>query len=201
MPDEMQNKKIDRRVRKTRAQLKDGLIRLLKGKSIQEITVHELVDEVDINRSTFYLHYTDIFDMLKKVEDEFFTSCMTLVEKYDVPETDEPDLQAFAESPAILTALYQIVKENADFCLILMGPNGDIQFVNKVIATIDAQIKQRVSRVIEIHNQQSEYIYDYCMYGCIGLIKRWLAQGAAESPEEMARLTAKLLVADLNYLN
>ncbi|MFQ9152284.1 MAG: hypothetical protein ACLR6B_13100 [Blautia sp.] len=30
----------------------------------------ELVDEVDINRSTFYLHYTDIYQMLHKIEEE-----------------------------------------------------------------------------------------------------------------------------------
>ena len=52
--------KVDRRVRKTKAQLRRGLARLMQEKSINEITVKELVDEVDINRSTFYLHYTDI---------------------------------------------------------------------------------------------------------------------------------------------
>ena len=46
--------KVDRRVRKTKAQLRAGLARLMQKKSIKEITVKELVEEVDINRSTFY---------------------------------------------------------------------------------------------------------------------------------------------------
>lgn len=45
--------KMDRRVRKTRAQLRAGLARLMQQKNIKEITVKELVDEIDINRSTF----------------------------------------------------------------------------------------------------------------------------------------------------
>ena len=53
-------KKVDRRVRKTKSQLRKGLARLMQEKSIGEITVKELVEEVDINRSTFYLHYSDI---------------------------------------------------------------------------------------------------------------------------------------------
>ena len=57
--------KVDRRVRKTKAQLRAGLARLMQKKSIKEITVKELVEEVDINRSTFYLHYTDIYQMLR----------------------------------------------------------------------------------------------------------------------------------------
>ena len=62
--------KVDRRIRKTKAQLRRGLARLMQEKSINEITVKELVDEVDINRSTFYLHYTDIYQMLQKIEEE-----------------------------------------------------------------------------------------------------------------------------------
>ena len=62
--------KVDRRVRKTKMQLRQGLARLMQKKSIKEITVKELVDEVDINRSTFYLHYTDIYQMLEKIEEE-----------------------------------------------------------------------------------------------------------------------------------
>ena len=40
--------KMDRRIRKTKAQLRHGLAKLLKEKTIKEITVKELVEEVDI---------------------------------------------------------------------------------------------------------------------------------------------------------
>ena len=46
-------KKTDRRVRKTKSQLKTGLAQLMREKSIREITVKELVDAVDINLLPF----------------------------------------------------------------------------------------------------------------------------------------------------
>ena len=55
----------DRRVRKTKTQLENGLAGLLREKAINEITVTELTERVDINRSTFYLHYRDIYDMME----------------------------------------------------------------------------------------------------------------------------------------
>ena len=61
-------KRNDRRVRKTRAQLQKSLIELMKTKNIKDITVKELVDLADINRSTFYLHYNNINDILKEME-------------------------------------------------------------------------------------------------------------------------------------
>lgn len=74
--------KVDRRVRKTKAQLRAGLARLMQKKSIKEITVKELVEEVDINRSTFYLHYTDIYQMLESIEAELMDEVSHLVEDY-----------------------------------------------------------------------------------------------------------------------
>ena len=57
---------MDRRILRTRAQLKSALTALLAEKDIQDITVSELADKVDISRGTFYLHYKNVFDMLQK---------------------------------------------------------------------------------------------------------------------------------------
>ena len=65
--EEKMQKKTDRRVRKTKSQLKTGLAQLMREKSIREITVKELVDAVDINRSTFFLHYSVIPWLLGEV--------------------------------------------------------------------------------------------------------------------------------------
>ena len=85
--------KVDRRVRKTKMQLRQGLARLMQKKSIKEITVKELVDEVDINRSTFYLHYTDIYQMLEKIEEEAMVDIREAME--GCPKKSFPSLPDF----------------------------------------------------------------------------------------------------------
>ena len=54
----------------------------MKEKSIKEITVQELVDEVDINRSTFYLHYKDIYDLVEQLEQEVFDSFKMMINDF-----------------------------------------------------------------------------------------------------------------------
>ena len=49
---------------------------MMETHDIQDISVKELTELVDINRGTFYLHYDDIYDMLHKVEDEMFPDLM-----------------------------------------------------------------------------------------------------------------------------
>ena len=58
----MKNKTTDRRIRKTRNAIKNGLAELLLEKSIGDISVRELTEKVDLNRGTFYLHYKDNSD-------------------------------------------------------------------------------------------------------------------------------------------
>ena len=77
-------KKSDRRIRRTKALLRHGLAQLMSEKSVNEVTVKELVDLVDINRSTFYLHYTDIYNMLESVEDELFDEILHTIRTHPV---------------------------------------------------------------------------------------------------------------------
>lgn len=60
----------DRRVRKTQSAIKSALITLLNKKSFEEITIQEISDLADVNRSTFYTHFIDKYDLLDKMEDE-----------------------------------------------------------------------------------------------------------------------------------
>lgn len=80
---------MDRRVRKTKSQLRAGLAQLMREKSIREITVKELVDKVDINRSTFYLHYSDIPGMLKEIEDEILEEMGRAIQEHPIEEGEK----------------------------------------------------------------------------------------------------------------
>ncbi len=60
----------DRRIRRTKQNLYQGLLKLMQQKPIQQISVQELTQLCDLNRSTFYLHYSSIFQLLEEMEQE-----------------------------------------------------------------------------------------------------------------------------------
>ena len=76
----MSTESMDRRVRKTRRQLRECLISLLKEKKVQDITVRELTDMADLNRGTFYLHYYDIHDVLSDIFNDMTQDMLTTVD-------------------------------------------------------------------------------------------------------------------------
>ena len=74
---------IDRRVKKTKKQLRLALMHLMTQKSAKSISVRELAEQADINRSTFYIHYKDVNDLLLHLEDEMAERLSELCRRHD----------------------------------------------------------------------------------------------------------------------
>lgn len=182
------SEKVDRRVRKTKAQLRAGLARLMQKKSIKEITVKELVEEVDINRSTFYLHYTDIYEMLATIENEFMEEIAQALHEFPIDPMDEDC------SRTLIGQLFSILHNNRDICLALLGPNGDMVFVEKMENFIEDNIFSQISEKFPPNDHRDiAYAYAFCLNGCIGMIRSWLSSPQQESVEHMANLTYMLI--------
>ena len=60
----------DRRVNRTKRQIKKALINLLSKKALSRITVSEITELADIGRGTFYTHYQDIYDLYHSLINE-----------------------------------------------------------------------------------------------------------------------------------
>ena len=62
----------DRRVLRSRRMLIDALGKLLRKRDFNELSVQEIVDEADLTRATFYLHYPDKGSLLQAMSAERF---------------------------------------------------------------------------------------------------------------------------------
>lgn len=61
----------NRRTKLTKRLLKEALIELLLEKDLSHITIKDLSDRADINRSTFYSHYVDIYELLDEITNDY----------------------------------------------------------------------------------------------------------------------------------
>ena len=181
--------KTDRRIRKTRAQLRKGLAELMQEKSVSEITVKELVERVDINRSTFYLHYTDIYDLLEQTEQRLLKQFTDAVDEKFSANLGPNEFFQF------LDCTFTILAENAPLCAALMGPNGDIAFLRTIEKLMHEKGMQalRAFTPRELPEQDLQYALSYFLAGCMGLVNAWLKNGCPEPPTHMAEIAMLLL--------
>jgi AcrR family transcriptional regulator len=178
---------MDRRVRKTRQQLRAGLTQLMREKPIKDITVRELAQLVDINRCTFYLHYRDIYDMVDQVEQEIFNEFETLVDAHTPHEIQNKPLP-------MLLDLYTFFFENADLCAVLLSGNGNMSFVNKLIGLIRERVLEYWLQETQMDTAQFDYYFSFMASGCIGVLREWFQRGMKEPPSEMAAMTEQMIL-------
>ena len=185
---------VDRRVRKTRRQLRECLITLLKEKKVQDITVRELTDMADLNRGTFYLHYKDVFDLLEKTEAELQEDFNQLVCKHDAVDLKQ-------RPSVIFNDIYSLVYDNADLIEILLGENGDLNFVNRLKQLIREKCLKDWMEVFRSGNAAAfDAFFSFIVSGCIGLVQYWLQTGLKETPEQMAKLTEHIITKGIGVL-
>lgn len=163
----------NRRVALTKRLLKETLIEELKDAPLSQITIKSLCEKAQLNRSTFYAHYADVYELFHEIEDDFlahvvfFTSSMNQHEK---------------SSRIAKYALYVQKNKDTFFALIENG-----------------HLLTKFANLARHHNDQNSestpntnLLTAYTVAGTIALLREWLENPTPNSPEEIAKLILAL---------
>lgn len=177
----------DSRVKRTKKLIRKGLAELAKEKSINKITVKELTDLIEINRGTFYLHYKDIFDLVESIENSLYDEFNEIIKTVN-PKT-------ILETPIdILEKFCVFISENADAFVMLIGENGDANFVYRIGTVMNDAVFELFSSIYpEMDSERYSFTYEYCKYGSVGLIRCWIIENHDWTPRQVAELWLRLI--------
>ncbi|HWT74144.1 MAG TPA: TetR-like C-terminal domain-containing protein [Mobilitalea sp.] len=172
--------KENQRIKLTKVLLKKSLIELMHSKPINKITIKELCENADINRSTFYLYYTDQFALLEEIEKELLLRVQQHLQKID----------SSSDSQSFLIELLRYIKDNADIFKTLLCHQENLSFQSTFI---DATIKNlKFSLKLNCPENISYYIYNYLIMGCLSIIKQWIEADFDLSCEYLANMIYQL---------
>ena len=169
----------DRRVRKTKHALRIGLAELLSEKSIHQITVKELVDKVDIHRSTFYANFEDIYNLYNHMEDVFIKEISLIIDA-------ELNLAVFSPT-ACFEILLKYISDNKQISHLFFSGKVSTTFTNRITelfytAYIDS-LRQGYN--IKATDEQLKYYYLFCFSGMLAVIEKWVIGEFVCSREEL----------------
>lgn len=109
----------DLRVIKTKKNIESALIALLKKKSFSAITVQDILNEAFINRSTFYKHYQDKYQLVESMNEQVYLAVETGVEERFLCQTTKTLIenvkqlyQDLLKKRDVILALFSIHTEN-----------------------------------------------------------------------------------------
>ncbi|MDD4663715.1 MAG: TetR-like C-terminal domain-containing protein [Caldisericia bacterium] len=174
--------KEDRRVRMTKLILRDSLLELMKKKSINKITPTEICRQADINRNTFYSHYSSPYDLLMQIENALYE---------EIRQSIEQSLKAENIS-ALLQEICQSIVKNGELCRIMFSDHGDKDFLKRIIYIAhDKSIAEWKSFTRHSDTEQLELLYTFTANGSVAIIQDWVQTGMKTPPGEIARFIEK----------
>ena len=110
--------------------------------------------------------------------------------------------QDLLSRPSLIFAeLYPLVQENADIVSILIGENGDLNFVNRLKHIVREKCLNDWKALKSLRNSDAfDAYYSFIVSGCIGMVQYWLGSGMKETAEELAFMTEEVILKGIRVL-
>ncbi|WP_407889213.1 TetR/AcrR family transcriptional regulator [Levilactobacillus sp. N40-8-2] len=163
--------KNNRRAQYTQRVIQETVLSLLESKPINAISVTEVCTQADVNRTTFYRYYTDIYDCVESIEKAFVAGLHPL-------EGATPS-QALEH---LLTAFYE-----------------DKKLSNLVFIEGRTDLLKRMQELIAHTGPKPPHIADYQgVYigaGLQNILKKWVKDGMPESPHKLTQIIIDTILA------
>ncbi len=145
---------MDLRVIKSQKAITDAFLEIRTKKELRKITVKEICEKAMINKSTFYSHYNDIYDLSDKVESEIIIS---IVNSITHPEYIVDNPSAFS------TEMMNIIYQRKETLETVFSGDRKSCLVCKISDTLRETIHQRYPQTK--NNVKFSVALDYMIYG------------------------------------
>ncbi len=169
--------KEDRRIRYTKMVLKESLLQLMLEKPVSQITAAELCRRAELNRNTFYNHYSDAQDLLSQIEQELYDEILISVAQ---------PLQ-FESAIGLVGDICASIMKNASVYKVLISENGDKNFLMRILFIAHDKSTQ-VWRQVAPNLKQDDMtkLYTFFAHGALAVIREWIANDCKEDPYHIA---------------
>lgn len=177
------NTKNNQRTRISKMLLKEAMLDLLEEKkSAQKISVRELCERAELNRSTFYAHYDEPKALLTEMEDELLSSAQGYLNQ--IGKAD--DINAYSY---ILSFLQYIRKNDREYRILLVD-SVDADFKNKFLYVAAGQLIDNFN--IEFRPEDEQYVFSYILNGSSSVIVQWIRSGYSVDENMLVQLLFKM---------
>ncbi len=178
----------DRRAKRSRRLLKDSLLALMQEKRFKDISARDITEGADLNRGTFYLHYSDTQALLESIEDDIMTEVQKLIDQNKGSVHGEASLE-----PVLLPVLDYIEEKHKIIQLMLRNNNAS-NFLDKLHKIIYDNSLDYAKRRFKIEDDtQLNYFLSYVSFGIMGMVKEWAGLGMTLPKKELIAYADALL--------
>jgi len=179
--------KESRRTRLTRSLLRDSLVELMQNESIHKISIKQICEAADVNRTTFYAHYCDRYELLEDVEREMAKELRAEIDTVEGDNEQERQLERF----------FKYIIDNIERFRVLLRDCKDNTFA---LGLAHLSVKRFISdeKFVKIKEDAREFIYQYIITGSMNIIEKLIKNEIDKNPKEIARMFRTVVNGSIN---
>lgn len=152
--------KSDARVRYTQRVIKESFLMLLRNKPVNKITVKEVCELAELNRATFYAHYSDCFALKESIEQELldaFGQSLIYLDGFDVS--------------VLIEAIYKMVETYENACRVLIFGGASPSLIGRMIELAKASsIEVWKKQLHHATDAEIEMLYTHLSNGLMNVV-------------------------------
>lgn len=173
------NKKNNKQFKSSDIRMKQAMLELMNTMPFDKITVRLVCERAAVNRSTFYAHYTDIYDMIAQMETNLQKK---LMESYLIPEEIVP----FSTKSFII--FLKFIREHRYFYRAALKTRREFP-LKQGFEPLWGQVIRPLclSAGISSENEMMFYFVGF-QAGFTMILKRWVEQDCMENEEKIAQI-------------
>ena len=169
------NTKNNRRRRNSVERIEGAFMEMLRDRELNEISVSEICARCELNRSTFYANYEDIYDLANKVRAHLEEEVKRLLEE---------ERERFPYNHGFLRLFRHMRDHQA-----LYRTYFKLGYENQFKFDLYDEDMREAERYFD--SRYIGYHVEFFRNGFNAIVKLWLNNGCRETPEEMERIVAE----------
>lgn len=185
-------KPLDRRVKRTRQAIKTSFLELAKDKPVDQITVKEVMGRADVNRATFYAHFSNISNLVDALEEDVAAA---------VIQSAERSVASSANPTEVADAIFTAIISDTQIYDWLVSPNSTGRAKKLICEYARTHCVVNWTQDSKIDRDDADCLFDFLFEGCFGILNRW-SVGSSDAESQKAKATLHNLIgATLTVLN
>jgi len=181
-------KREDRRAVRSKDAILEACLSLMEEIGFERVTVQLVVERANVNRSTFYAHYLDKYDLADRLVEGRLERLVAAIRPALLHEAN---LTYSEEEPhPALALLFEFVAREARFFRLMFGEKGAPGFKGKLQRVVREQLyRPLLSAYYDAARAKvsPDVMVDYVLSAHMGVIVSWLFDGMRLPPAEIAR--------------
>ena len=152
----------------------------MKRKTFSDISVRDVTDAADMNRATFYLHYSGTAELLQSVEEDLLSELQALVDSH-MQETF-----AVGSVAPVFEPVLDFAVEHREICAVLFASSEASGFFQSIQRLVHENGAPLVRTWFQPEDPRlTDYLLNFLAWGFIGLLAEWFEKDMALPKAEL----------------